>query len=452
MMFADVVFPQRRYQVFTYRIPVRLQGQLQVGSRVLVPLGRASAQGLIFSLSQDFLPPSEREGLSQDKLREISALIDTSSDSTLDPLLITLASQVGDYYLAPPGAALRLILPPISSSRTAKRMVLTDMGRQALEQSRLSDKQAAVLMCLAKKPKGLTVATLLKAIDGDKSVMTGLKRRKFIQEIEWVRTNPEKAEISQDAQIGRIAPLSEQKHEFAQPEEDSFLTQGKLFDESSLWWNRASAALSRQHYDEILLHASQTVREGNVGKAIQKTLGLERTVLVLCPEVQHVTRMIAFLQARWGEHVVEYHGDLSAHDRSQAWEIIQGGGCRVVVGTRMAVFVPLRSVGLIWVDQEEDASFQEEQSPYYHAREVARIRAKLESAVLILGSSHPSLDTFYRVGHDEDAKMPEEASCRTPVTVEIVNLREVPYGAILSPRMMKAMQRYLLGSWINRSS
>lgn len=439
-MFADIVFPQRRYQIFTYRIPARLHGQLQVGSRVLVPLGRASAQGLIFAFSQDFLSHSGRMGLSQHKIREISELIDTSSNSTLDPTLMKLASLVGDYYLAPPGAALRLILPPVSSRRTAKRMVLTDMGRQALEQSRLSDEQAAVLLRLAKKPKGLTMATLLKVIDGDKAVMTGLKRRKFIQEIEWVRADAEKAYISQDAQIGLVAPVSEPNHEFAQSEGDSFLTQGKLFDESSLWWNRASTALSRHHYDEILLHASQEIRERDVFKAIQKTLGLGRTVLVLCPEVQQVTRIVEILQARWGTHVVEYHGDLSAQGRSQAWHEIQGDPCRVVVGTRMAVFVPLRAVGLIWVDQEEDSSFQEEQSPYYHAREVARMRAKLEAAVLVLGSSHPSLETFHRVGHDEDVKKLQVTNCRTPVTVEIVNLREVPYGAILSPRMMKAIQ------------
>ncbi len=443
-MFADVAFPQRRYQVFTYRIPARLKDRLQIGNRVLVPLGRASAQGLIFKLSREFPNTSVREGLSQQHLREISALVDTPSDSRLDPILIKLASQVEDYYLAPPGAGLRLILPPISSSRIAKRIVLTDLGKRALGQSRLTGDQSTVLTRLTKAAKGLTLATLLKAINGNKSAITGLKRRKYVQEVEWVREPAEKSADSQTVVSRTLASMTSQnaKSNKAELEASSF-NQSKFFSRGSFWWDRVSTALSTLQYEEFLLHASQSTREKVLFETIQKTLHHHRTVLVLCPEVQQVQRVFDLLRQTWGERVGEYHGDLSTHIRVQTWHDIQDGRLDVVVGTRLSVFLPLQSVGMIWVDQEENTSFQEEQSPYYHARDVARMRAKLESATLVLGSSHPSLETFHKLAQAKEDHRFEVSNLVKSACIDVVNLQEVAYGEILCHRMVEELQSVL---------
>ena len=428
-MYADVAFPQRRYQVFTYRIPARLTGQLQVGSRVLVPLGRFSIQGLVFKVYKDFPAQSVREGLSKHDLREISGLVDDPKDSTLDPKLIKLASLVGDYYLAPPGAALRLIVPPIASSRIAKRIVLSDEGRKSLGHSKLSADQSTVLTRLGKSSKGITMATLLKAIDGNKSAIAGLKRRRLIQEVEWVRETSKNTTVSQCATlslVGSKSDLIKQGREEVHPGDNR-----KLLDWQSHWINRVCEALSAQRNDEILLHATHSIRDQLRFTCIQETLDRQRTILILCPEVRHVLRVVKSLKETVSERVVLYHGDLSLRDRSQSWHEIQSGRFNIVVGTRLSVFLPLPSVGLIWVDQEDDSSYQEEHSPHYHAREVARMRAKLECAVLILGSSHPSVETIHTLGHDE--RHVQEG--QMPVAIEVVNLQQTPYGTMLSDCM-----------------
>ncbi|WP_447970222.1 replication restart helicase PriA [Nitrospira sp. M1] len=441
-MFADIVFPQRRYRVFTYRIPARLTGRVQVGSRVLVPLGRSSTQGLVFKLSDEFLAPSIREGFSHHDLREIIAIVDAPSDSSLSPVLLQLANHVETYYFAPPGAGLRLILPPVASNRVAKRIVLTEAGKEAKDGSRLSPDQSTVLTRLAKTPKGLTLATLLKSIDGNSSAIAGLKRRRLIQEIEWVRDAPEQTAATPIVHSTVSHSLSDSRKELV--EVSSFLHDTNLEAETP-WLTRICKALSAQQYDEILLDASRSIRERYLINVIRETLDRHRTVLVLCPEVQQVSRLVDGLRTVWGARVAEYHGDLSARVRSQTWEDIHSGRFDVVVGTRLAIFLPLQSVGIIWVDQEEDASFQDEHSPYYHARDVARMRAQLESATLVLGSSHPSLETFHQLGQAGEADRFQEQNLRKPVNIEVVNLRDVDYGTILSKKMAGGIQQALEG-------
>ncbi|GJL54271.1 MAG: primosomal protein N' [Nitrospirales bacterium] len=442
-MFADIVFPQRRYRVFTYRIPARLTGRVQVGSRVLVPLGRSSAQGLVFKLFQDFADQSLREGLSRYDLREVTAIVDEPSDSSLSPVLLQLANQVETYYLAPPGSGLRLVLPPVASNRVAKRIVLTEEGALARGHSRLSPDQSIVLTRLAKTPKGLTRATLLKAIEGNSSAIAGLKRRKFIQDIEWVRDAPEKTTASSIIQPTTFRFLPDSRTVVG---ERSLLFAHDTSSEcESPWLTYVRKALSAQRYNEMLLDASRSIRESYLINVIQETLERQRTVLVLCPEVQQVSCLVDGLRSVMGARVAEYHGDLSPQVRSQVWQDIHDGGYDVVVGTRLAIFLPLQSIGVIWVEQEEDASFQDEQSPYYHARDVARMRARLESATLVLGSSHPSLETFHQLGHVDEANGGQDQNLRKPVNIDVVNLRDVEYGTILSRRMVDGIQQALEG-------
>ncbi|MGB0910487.1 MAG: replication restart helicase PriA, partial [Nitrospirales bacterium] len=414
-------------------------------SRVLVPLGRASVQGLVFSISQSFVPHSGRGGFSHHDLREIVDLVDAPGESTLDPSLLKLASQVGDYYVAPPGAALRLVLPPSSPNRTAKRIVLTDIGKQTMGQTRLSAEQSTVLQRLAKAPKGLTMATLLKTIDGNKSVMAGLKRRKLVQEIEWVRVASEKTTISQGASADLLGSLSDHGSEVGQDggTETLRLHEGNLPDLLLPWWRQVRDALSAKRFDESLLTVSRSIREQCLVKCIHETLSRQRMVLVLCPEIQRVSGMGDRLRELWGAQVGIFHGGLSVSVRSQFWQDIQSGRYRIVVGTRSAVFLPLAQVGLIWVEQEEDFSYQEEQRPSYHARVVARMRAKLDSAVLVLGSTHPSMETVYAVTRENEAFVVHELHHSDSSTLEVVNLRNVPYGVILSDRMIKGMRRAL---------
>ncbi|MCA9471776.1 MAG: primosomal protein N' [Nitrospirales bacterium] len=436
-MFADIVFPQRRFQVFTYRIPQGLIDRIQVGSRVLVPFGKSSARGLVCDVLEDFPVSPSNKRVTPQTLREISAIVDFPSQPELDPSLLKLANQVGEYYLAPPGAALRLVLPPVPANRIAKRMVLTDAGRHALNHGQLSAEQTKVLTRLMRKPKGLTLPTLLKTVDGKTSAMTGLKRRKFVEEVEWVRDTDER---TQPAHSGSILgePEAFYGREDARDIPERELTTLRKSDwYESDWWKRVGDALSSQAFEECLIHMPATTSRRVLFDVIDRTRQGQRTVLVLCPEIQQVLRMVEALKEAGYERVAMYHGDLSVSVRVKTWQAIQCGQFEVVVGTRLAVFVPLASLGVIWVDQEESPSFQEERSPHFHARNVARMRAQQESATLIVQSVHPSLETAWRLGYEPGLNALESGR------LELVNLRLVPYGTMLSDPMRTGIQETL---------
>ena len=170
--------------------------------------------------------------------------------------------------------------------------------------------------------------------------------------------------------------------------------------------------------------------------AVEATLELGRTALVLLPEVARVEASQGVFLSRWGRRCQVYHGGLPPGARRKAWARIQQGEASVVVGTRSAVFVPLAHLGLIVVDQEDHPAYKAENVPRYDARAVADERATRAGAVLVLASAHPSLTTVHAVGSEVLAlrAIPDGAP---PVTV--VDLRDAPFGTILSPPLTEAI-------------
>src|SRR5438128_2360459 len=157
---------------------------------------------------------------------------------------------------------------------------------------------------------------------------------------------------------------------------------------------------------------------------------------VLLPEVARVEASQGVFLSRWGSRCQVYHGGLPPGARRKAWVRIQQGDASIVVGTRSAVFAPLAHLGLIVVDQEDHPAYKAENIPRYDARAVADERARRAGAVLVLASAHPSLDTVHAVGSEVLA--PRATSDGVP-QVTVVDLRDAPFGTILSPRLAEAI-------------
>jgi primosomal protein N' (replication factor Y) len=151
-----------------------------------------------------------------------------------------------------------------------------------------------------------------------------------------------------------------------------------------------------------------------------------------------VDALHAFFASRWGARCQMYHAGLSPADRRQAWTRIQAGEATVVTGTRSAVFAPLTGVGLIIVDQEDHPAYKAEDVPRYDARMVAAERARRAGAVLALASAHPSLDTVHATGADIGTLGPVSPQAGGP-TVTVADLREAPFGDILSTPLSDAI-------------
>jgi primosomal protein N' (replication factor Y) len=164
-------------------------------------------------------------------------------------------------------------------------------------------------------------------------------------------------------------------------------------------------------------------------RAVQETLARGKTAIILVPEIA-LTLWIgrqcrAWFGARF-EGVAVLHSALSDVERGREWWRVRNGEARVVVGTRSAIFVPLENVGLIIVDEEQENSYKQEETPRYHGRDVAIVRAKMESAAALLGSATPSMETYHhaRNGKYELLTLASRVAERSLASVEIVDLRE----------------------------
>ncbi|HEY1865733.1 MAG TPA: primosomal protein N', partial [Candidatus Acidoferrales bacterium] len=176
-------------------------------------------------------------------------------------------------------------------------------------------------------------------------------------------------------------------------------------------------------------------------RAIEAALAAGRTALVLVPEIALTLWVGRLCRARFGREtsgkgaaegtmtdggVAVLHSALSDRERAREWWRVRRGEARVVVGTRSAVFAPLENLGLIIVDEEQESSYKQEETPRYHGRDVAVMRAKLEGAVALLASATPSMETFHhaRQGKYKLLRLGSRIENRPMAPVEIVDLRE----------------------------
>ena len=164
-------------------------------------------------------------------------------------------------------------------------------------------------------------------------------------------------------------------------------------------------------------------------RAVQDTLARGKTAIILVPEIALTLWMGRQCRSWFGakfEGVAVLHSALSDVERAREWWRVRNGEARVVVGTRSAIFAPLENVGLIIVDEEQENSYKQEETPRYHGRDVAIVRAKMEGALALLGSATPSMETYHhaRTGKYELLTLASRVAERSLASVEVVDLRE----------------------------
>jgi primosomal protein N' (replication factor Y) len=159
---------------------------------------------------------------------------------------------------------------------------------------------------------------------------------------------------------------------------------------------RSQEAMSKRKFGGILLHGVTGSGKTAVYLAAMRTvLEQGRSAILLVPEIGLTPTVAADLHQVFGDEVAILHSALSNQERAEQWHRIKRGEARMVVGTRSAVFAPVSDLALIIVDEEQDSSYKQEETPRYHARDVAVMRAKMADAVVVLGSATPSLESYY---------------------------------------------------------
>jgi primosomal protein N' (replication factor Y) len=191
--------------------------------------------------------------------------------------------------------------------------------------------------------------------------------------------------------------------------------------------NRIRETVDTRKFAGMLMHGVT-----GSGKTVVYLAGMRavleagRSAILLVPEIGLTPAVAADLHHIFGEEVAILHSALSDKERAQQWHRIKSGEARMVVGTRSAVFAPVADLALIIVDEEHDSSYKQEETPRYHARDVAVVRAKMANAVVVLGSATPSLESYFNAKKNKYAlvELPDRVEQRPLPEVEIIDMRQ----------------------------
>jgi len=182
-------------------------------------------------------------------------------------------------------------------------------------------------------------------------------------------------------------------------------------------------------------------------QAIQHCLDLGRGALVLVPEISLTPQTVERFKSRFARELIAVlHSHLSAGERHDEWHRLRRGAARVAIGARSAVFAPVKDLALIAVDEEHENSYKQEETPRYHARDLAVVRGQIEGCAVLLGSATPSLESYHnaRTGKYELARLTARVDDRQLPLIRVVDLRQEfaksKHPSILSRRLTQAIE------------
>ena len=412
-LFAEIIVPRHFAGPFTYRIPTELRTVLRVGHLVFVPFGRSLVQGAVIALS-----PHHPPAVPLERLKPIRTLVTADRGVDIPPPLLLLAKAVAEAYVAPWGQCLRLVLPPKSTRRDSSRMMLTKEGLEALTtQQSIPPACIHLLKRLKRRPLGVSLSRLCHSKDRiDEEVLTSILDRGWAHRV-------------------RARTAAETPGLFASHSDECSQVWGT--SRNVEWESRVLRAVEGRTSARLLVEADPAERLALLRAATIRTVELGRKVLVITGETSRAEALAAAL-AHPTTVTAALHSMMPDEKRADVWERIRQNHVSVVVGTRAAVFLPLDCIGLIWIDREEDSALKEPMEPRYHARDVAWMRAQKEEALLVLSSTHLSLEACGL----EAPKQLLKARGRPDSSpqVEVVNLRGEDRRLLLSVRLHEAMR------------
>jgi primosomal protein N' (replication factor Y) len=469
--FCDVALPVPLDTAFTYRVPEGMQPV--IGGRVLVPFRQQRMSGVVIGL-HDRAPKVQT--------KNILGVLDAAP--VLDTQLLQLGKWISDYYLAPPGEVFRTMLPLAAEFKRAIAYRITDEGQMALHLAGTSGSSARsrktpeeqgaevrVLDYLAER-EVVREESLRNATGVSKSLLAGMVRKKWIvredlsgardatrtMKVALLKTAEGKLNSNQQVLIETLAAAGgripvETLQALAVPrttlgtlvkrglveiveEPVEFVVASKArssplnFQFNSAQQNalkKINDSVRTEKFSGMLLHGvTGSGKTAVYLAAMQSVLEAGRSAILLVPEIGLTPAVAADLHHVFGDEVAILHSAFTDQERAEQWHRIKRGDARMVVGTRSAVFAPVSNLALMIVDEEQDSSYKQEETPRYHARDVAVMRAKMAGAVVVLGSATPSLESYFNAKKNKYALMElrDRVENRPLPEVEIVDMRQ----------------------------
>ncbi|MBX7120158.1 MAG: primosomal protein N' [Gemmatimonadaceae bacterium] len=438
---VEVALPLPLLRTFTYAAPDAPRHPLVPGSRVVVPVRQRRAIGICVG---------ESDGAALGDIRPKAILDVPDAEPALAPDLLALCRWIADYHVVPLGLVCRAVLPaalgvaarPAPAGRTERLLVLARELPTLLERDaafKRAPQQRQLYELLEQLGGRAPVKLLLERLGCTMAVVDGLERRGLARSEQEGR--------DRDPFASRPAPA-------APPLVPSPAQQAAI-----------DAILAGAPGAAFLLHgitgSGKTLVYLRVLEQVVRREG--RSAIVLVPEIALTPQAVDRFRAVFGDQVAVLHSGLSDGERLDAWRALRRGDKRIAVGARSAIFAPLADLGAIIVDEEHEASYKQAETPRYHARDVALMRARETGARCVLGSATPSLESWRNAEEGRLARLTlgERAGGGALPAVRVLDLRQeltastpdekarrqvlsAPLEALLRDRLAKGEQSILL--------
>ncbi|HVO64429.1 MAG TPA: primosomal protein N' [Terriglobales bacterium] len=471
--YCDVALAVPLDATFSYRVPT---GMLPtIGGRVLVPFREQRLLAVVTDL-HDHTPNV--------KTKNIIAVLD--ADPVLDKILMQLGRWIADYYLAPIGEVFRTMLPLTAEFKKAIHYRIAEAGLLALHSAgttgalgrsrRTSDEQTTEIKVLdyLSARDDAREESLRSATGANRTLLAGMVRKGWIAREDRSGTRPaarivkiavlqagiedgkklnenQRALLETLAAAGGRVPVEELRQlDLPGSTLGTLVRRGlvRAVEEPAAFSVSRVRPRAREYQfnvaqTEALKKIQQAMATGVFGgvllhgvtgsgktavylAAMRSVLDAGRSAILLVPEIGLTPAVAADLHHTFGDEVAILHSALSDVERSGQWHRIRKREARIVVGTRSAVFAPVSDLALIIVDEEHDSSYKQEETPRYHARDVAVVRAKMANAVVALGSATPSLESYFNATKNKYSliELPDRIEQRPLPEVEIIDMRQ----------------------------
>lgn len=466
MIVAEVIVDVSAYPVdrpFDYLVPEKMHDLIECGSRVKVPFGSREVLGFIVNLKNE-------TDVAMDKIKSISTLLDI--EPVLTKEMLEMAKWLKDETICYEIDVLQAMLPSALRAKYEKFVVL-QKEKELLAPELQPFFQQTMKVNYKEFEKQDLLYPLKKAIkDNLLFIENVVKQKGRVKEIRKVKISEDLNQLKKIADsisnrakkqkslilwmqqhVGEIVELDElfreaetsqsvlqavmeygacefiQEEVYRNPfkkdvEKTGFL---ELNDEQSTALHNIIEAMDKKKPETFLLHGVTGSGKTEVYlQAIQHCLQMGKEAIVLVPEISLTPQMTNRFRSRFGELVAVMHSGLSVGEKYDEWRKVHQGKVKVVVGARSAVFAPFENVGLIILDEEHEATYKQEDSPRYHARNVAIWRSEYHGCPVLLGSATPSLESYARATKGVYTLLTlKERALKQPLpTVEVVDMRE----------------------------
>jgi primosomal protein N' (replication factor Y) len=489
--------------ILDYAIPAAWEAPLRPGMAVQVPLGNRQLTGYILACYPD---ANGKDGV--DGGAGLKPLSDVDPDQVPLPMpLLDLLRFAARYYRVTPGEMLQAALPRAARDSAQRYFALPAAAEADLPGApKLRPAQRAALQLAQSQSRGFSVVALQRLLQGQRA--TAQRHLRSLCALGYLARRAPPTKRRQQACFGRIevpgpaaVPLSARQQAAAEllarlppasaavPLEAlgsngpqlrrqllTLVKQGLAerttrevvqdpFPEAAALAAAAAPPPTLTADQQVALHTLEAaVQAGGFAahllhgvtgsgktevylRAIAATLEAGRTALVLVPEIALTPQLGAAFRARFGAQVATFHSGLTDAQRRDEYDRVHTGSARIGLGARSALFLPLRNLGMLIVDEEHEGSFKQDEAPRYHARDLAVRRAQLEGAVIVLGSATPSLETHQNAskGRYVRLSLPRRVADRPLPEVEAIDLRQQARGddGVFTPTLLEQMERAL---------